>query len=120
MRTQPPAGIFCLEKRRNPKENARTIIAPPIRGAFFVFCQQRTMPKYNEKLVLDTITCFKEEDGIELTQEEAIAVLDSFAGLYLAFASDGNERAGGTRLSADGGSRSLGVSNTEGTLPNAT
>ena len=78
------------------------------------------MSKYNEKLVLDTITCFKEEDGIELTQEQAVEVLESFAGLYLAFASEDNERAGGTRLSADDGSRSLGVSNTEGTLPNAT
>lgn len=78
------------------------------------------MSKYNEKLVLETIACFKEEDGIEMTQEEAIAVLDSFAGLYLAFASEGSERVAGTRLSADSGSRSLGVSNTEGTLPNAT
>lgn len=77
------------------------------------------MSKFSPQLVSDTIACFKEEDGIELTQEQAIEALESFAGLYLAFAPDGNERAGGTRLSADDGSRSLGVSNTEGTLPNA-
>jgi len=78
------------------------------------------MNRFPQQLVLDTIACFKEEDGVELTQEQAVEVLESFAGLYLAFTPEENERAGGTRLSADGGSRSLGVSNTEGTLPNAT
>ena len=47
------------------------------------------MSTYPENLVLETIACFKEEDGIDLNAEEAIAVLDSFAGLYLAFAEDG-------------------------------
>lgn len=78
------------------------------------------MPKFSQQLVFDTIACFKEEDGVELTQEEAVEALESFAGLYLAFAPKEDERADGARLSADGGSRSLGVSNTEGTLPNAT
>lgn len=44
------------------------------------------MPKFSPQLVSDTIACFKEEDGIELTQEQAIEALESFAGLYLAFA----------------------------------
>ena len=48
------------------------------------------MNRFPQQLVLDTIACFKEEDGVELTQEEAVAVLDSFAGLYLALASEGS------------------------------
>jgi hypothetical protein len=45
------------------------------------------MPKiYPEQLVLETIACFAEEENIALTREEAIAVLDSFGGLFLAFA----------------------------------
>lgn len=47
------------------------------------------MSKFSLQLVSDTIACFKEEDGIELTQEQAIEVLESFAGLYLAFAEGG-------------------------------
>ena len=47
------------------------------------------MPKFSQQLVSDTITCFKEEDGIELTQEQAIEALESFAGLYMAFAEGG-------------------------------
>lgn len=76
--------------------------------------------KYPKKLVDECILVFKDEDGVCLSEEEAEQILDSLGGLFLAFASGGSERVAGTRLSADGGSRSLGVSNTEGTLPNAT
>jgi hypothetical protein len=41
---------------------------------------------FSKELIADTITCFKEEDGLLLSEEEAIEVLHSFAGLYLAFA----------------------------------
>ena len=41
---------------------------------------------YSKKLIEETILCFQEENGILLTEEEAIAALDGFAGLYLAFA----------------------------------
>jgi hypothetical protein len=76
------------------------------------------MPKiYPEQLVLETIACFAEEENIALTQEEAIAILDSFGGLFLAFASDGNERGSGQRFSAGGAPRSTGARNTGGTLP---
>lgn len=47
------------------------------------------MPKFSQQLVSDTIACFKEEDGIELTPEQAIEALEAFAGLYLAFAGGG-------------------------------
>lgn len=53
------------------------------------------MPKFSPKLILDTISCFKEEDGVVLTESEAVEVLDSLAGLYLAFA--------GVKASGDGG-----------------
>jgi hypothetical protein len=43
------------------------------------------MSKLRQQLISETITCFYEEDGIMLTEVEAIAVLDSFADLYLAF-----------------------------------
>lgn len=76
--------------------------------------------KYPKKLLDECILVFKDEDDVCLSEEEAGQILDSLGGLFLAFASKGNERAGGTHLSADAGSRSLGVSNTEGTLPNAT
>ncbi|MFA6446410.1 MAG: hypothetical protein WCW14_04160 [Candidatus Paceibacterota bacterium] len=65
----------------------------PIKGAFFVPASGEEvpppMPNFSQQLVLDTIACFKEEDGVQLTQEEAIEVLESFAGLYMAFAEGG-------------------------------
>ncbi len=41
---------------------------------------------FSQKLIRETIKCFKEEDGISLSENEAIAILESFAGLFLAFA----------------------------------
>lgn len=40
---------------------------------------------YSKDLVAQTIDIFQREDGILLTENEAMTVLDSFAGLYLAF-----------------------------------
>lgn len=56
------------------------------------------MPKFSQQLISDTITCFYEEDGVVLTEDEAIAVLDSFADLYLAFVGSGS--AASARLQA--------------------
>ena len=42
-----------------------------------------TFPHY---LIQETIECFKEENGIDLSVEEASQYLDSFAELLLAFA----------------------------------
>ncbi len=83
-----PTGIFLCLKRleaQNTKENSYA----PKRGVFCIRLRRSstTMPKiYPEQLVLETIACFAEEENIALTREEAIAVLDSFGGLFLAFA----------------------------------
>ena len=74
---------------------------------------------YPEQLVLEMIACFAEEENIALTREEAIAVLESFGRLFIAFAAGGNERGAGRRFSAGGTPRSTGARNTGGTLPNA-
>ena len=41
---------------------------------------------FSENLIQETIKCFKEEDGLELSPEKANEYLHSFAGLFLAFA----------------------------------
>jgi hypothetical protein len=41
---------------------------------------------YPKHLIEETIQCFKEENGIHLSAEEASHYLDSFAELFLAFA----------------------------------
>ncbi len=78
------------------------------------------MPKFSQQLISETITCFYEEDGVLLTQEEALAVLDSLSGLYLAFTPGQCGDGSGTRLSADGGVHPAGARNTGSTLPNET
>lgn len=42
--------------------------------------------KFSQKLIDQTIKCFQEEDGIELSPELTNEYLESFARLYLAFA----------------------------------
>jgi len=41
---------------------------------------------FSKKLIDETILVFKEEDGIDLSPEQADEYLNSFAGLFLAFA----------------------------------
>ncbi len=53
--------------------------------------------QYNQKLVEETIRCFKEENGLDITSEQANEYLNSLANLYLAFT--GRAVSGG-RLSA--------------------
>lgn len=49
---------------------------------------------YNKNLITETINVFREEDGVLLSKEEAVAILDSFAGLYLAFVDDEGKEVG--------------------------
>jgi hypothetical protein len=44
------------------------------------------MIKFSEKLINETIQIFKEEDGVEFTQEQAEEALENLLGLYLSFA----------------------------------
>ena len=41
--------------------------------------------QFSEKLIKETINCFKEEDGVVITPEQADEYLASFAGLFLVF-----------------------------------
>ena len=41
---------------------------------------------YSQKLIEETIRCFKEEDGIDISVETANEYLERFSGLFLAFA----------------------------------
>lgn len=44
---------------------------------------------YSQKLIEETIKCFKEEDNLDISIETAIEYLDSLGGLFLAFAGRG-------------------------------
>ncbi len=44
--------------------------------------------QFSDTLINDAISVFKDENDILLSTEEAIAVLDSLAGLFLAFAKE--------------------------------
>lgn len=45
--------------------------------------------KYSQKLIEETIKCFKEEDNLDISVETANEYLDSLGGLFLAFANKG-------------------------------
>ena len=72
---------------------------------------------FSQNLIDETIRCFKEEDGLDLSPEQANEYLHSMAGLFLAFA---EKRAvpiasatGGTLpVDTNHGDLTLGVSNT--------
>jgi hypothetical protein len=54
---------------------------------------------FSQELIRETIACFKEENGIDISPEEANQYLHAFANLFLAFASgNSNSR---PHLSAD-------------------
>jgi len=40
---------------------------------------------FSNNLIQETIATFREEDGISLSEEEAINILNSLGGLFLAF-----------------------------------
>jgi len=41
---------------------------------------------FSSNLIEETIQCFKDEDGLDISPEQASEYLDTLAGLYLAFA----------------------------------
>lgn len=43
------------------------------------------MFQYSEKLIKEIILCFKEEDGLDISEETANEYLENFSGLFLAF-----------------------------------
>ena len=72
---------------------------------------------FSQNLIDETIQCFKEEDGLDLSPEQANEYLHSMAGLFLAFAekrADPIASATGGALPVDTnhGDLTLGVSNT--------
>ena len=72
---------------------------------------------FSQNLINETIQCFKEEDGLDLSPEQANEYLHSMAGLFLAFAEKRpvpNASAPGGTLPVDTnhGDLTLGVSNT--------
>ncbi|MDB5204853.1 MAG: hypothetical protein JWP09_881 [Candidatus Taylorbacteria bacterium] len=75
---------------------------------------------FSKKLIDRTIKCFKEEDGLDISEETANEYLNGLSGLFLAFA---DSESGPAPLGADGlasrsksGNSDQGVSNTLGTL----
>ena len=76
------------------------------------------MPKFSQQLISDTIACFKEEDGVFLSHEEAVEVLESLGGLFLAFSSDSTSPAPERAFARTGAGQAAGVRNTGRTLPN--
>jgi hypothetical protein len=44
------------------------------------------MPVYSKELIAECIACFRDEDGIELTKDEAAEYLAGLGGLFHAFA----------------------------------
>ena len=72
---------------------------------------------FSQNLINETIQCFKEEDGLDLSPEQANEYLHSLAGLFLSFAekrADPIASATGGALPVDTnhGDLALGVSNT--------
>jgi hypothetical protein len=72
---------------------------------------------FSQNLIDKTIQCFKEEDGLDLSPEQANEYLHSMAGLFLAFTekrADPIASATGGTLPVDTnhGDLTLGVSNT--------
>jgi hypothetical protein len=49
------------------------------------------MHQYSDKLIEEIIECFREENNLIINKETANEYLDSFAGLFLAFAKTKNK-----------------------------
>jgi len=72
---------------------------------------------FSQNLIEKTIQCFKDEDGLDLSPEQANEYLHSMAGLFLAFAEKRDDpivsATGGTLpVDPNHGDLTLGVSNT--------
>jgi hypothetical protein len=60
--------------------------------------------KFSSKLIAETILCFKEEEGLEISEETAEEYLNGLSGLFLAFAEMSSRQAhlvGGAGAPAD-------------------
>lgn len=83
-----------------------------------LYVYKRMVFSFSNNLVKDIQTCFQEEHGISLSEQEAQEYLLSFAELYLAFtradSQAGAYAPGGRPTKPVSGDR--GVSNTSGTL----
>lgn len=80
--------------------------------------------QYPQQLILEAISCFKQEHGLILSPEQANEYLNSLGNLYLAFSKE-SERiaplcASGQTLVDQSSSNFRGNSNTSDTLQNAT
>ena len=72
---------------------------------------------FSKNLIEKTIQCFRDEDGLELSKEQANEYLHSMAGLFLAFAEKrvvpiANATGGTLPVDTNHGDLTLGVSNT--------
>ncbi len=72
---------------------------------------------FSQNLIDETIQCFKEEDDLELSREQANEYLRSMAGLFLAFTEKrvvpiANATGGALPVDTNHGDLTLGVSNT--------
>ena len=72
---------------------------------------------FSQNLIEKTIQCFKEEDGLDLSPEQANEYLHSMAGLFLTFAEKravpiANATGGALPVDTNHGDLTLGVSNT--------
>ena len=80
--------------------------------------------QFSKNLIEETIQCFKEEDNLTITPEQANEYLNSLAKLFLAFHDPGERRGGAPKGPAVPDmvdnkvkpSSSTGTSNTRGTL----
>ncbi len=48
--------------------------------------------QFSEKLIRETIACFKEEDGLDISEETANEYLMSLSNLYLAYSMPNNKK----------------------------
>lgn len=71
---------------------------------------------YRPELIAEAILCFKEEDGLDISEETAEEYLNGLSGLFLAFARPNLKGSDEQMTEPHEPSRSMGVSNTHGTL----
>lgn len=41
--------------------------------------------QFSQKLIDETVKCFKEENGIIVSEKQAVEILNNFAGLFLSY-----------------------------------
>lgn len=47
---------------------------------------------FSQKLIDETVKCFKEENGITVSEKQAVEILDNLSGLFLSFVKPNSER----------------------------